>query len=239
MRAGDKVLMNFPAANRDPEAFEDADRVVLDRELNRHVAFGSGIHRCAGSNLARMELRVALEEWLRTDPRVPTGRRAEVTLGRRPGARPTAAAGGVPVRIRVDPGPSARGMPAATAWLPSSSTWTSTDCPQWWVTDGAARTGGPGPTGHRQLSRVRRGRDRRLTPPRGAIARSRSPGRRRYDSRSTIMAMPWPPPTHIDSRPMVLPVSSRALSRVVMMRAPVWPNGWPRAMAPPLTFSLS
>jgi cytochrome P450 len=64
MKAGDKVLMNFPAANRDPEAFEDADRVVLDREINRHVAFGSGIHRCAGSNLARMELRVALEEWL-------------------------------------------------------------------------------------------------------------------------------------------------------------------------------
>lgn len=74
MRAGDKVLMNFPGANRDPEAFEDADRVILDRALNRHVAFGSGIHRCAGSNLARMELRVALEEWLR---RIPTFRLAE------------------------------------------------------------------------------------------------------------------------------------------------------------------
>ena len=74
MRAGDKVLMNFPGANRDPEAFEDADRVILDRALNRHVAFGSGIHRCAGSNLARMELQVALEEWLR---RIPTFRLAE------------------------------------------------------------------------------------------------------------------------------------------------------------------
>jgi hypothetical protein len=60
-----------------------------------------------------------------------------------------------------------------------------------------------------------------------------------YDSRSTIMAMPWPPPTHIDSSPMVFPVSSRALSSVVMMRAPVWPKGWPRAMAPPRTLSLS
>jgi len=68
MKAGDRILMNFPAANRDPEAFEDADKVVLDRALNRHVAFGSGIHRCAGSNLARMELRVALEEWLRRIP---------------------------------------------------------------------------------------------------------------------------------------------------------------------------
>jgi len=68
MKAGDKVLMNFPAANRDPEVFENADEVVLDRAHNRHVAFGSGIHRCAGSNLARMELRVALEEWLRRIP---------------------------------------------------------------------------------------------------------------------------------------------------------------------------
>ena len=45
------------------------------------------------------------------------------------------------------------------------------------------------------------------------------------------MAMPWPPPTHIVSRPMVFPASSRPLSSVVMMRAPVWPNGCPRAIA--------
>jgi cytochrome P450 len=68
MKAGDKILMNFPAANRDPDVFEHADEVILDRAHNRHVAFGSGIHRCAGSNLARMELRVALEEWLRRIP---------------------------------------------------------------------------------------------------------------------------------------------------------------------------
>lgn len=68
MKAGDKVLMNFPAANRDPEAFDHPDVVELDRAHNRHVAFGSGIHRCAGSNLARMELRVALEEWLARIP---------------------------------------------------------------------------------------------------------------------------------------------------------------------------
>ena len=79
MKAGDKVLMNFPAANRDPEVFEDADQVVLDRALNRHVAFGSGIHRCAGSNLARMELRVALEEWLRRIPEFRLAEGAEVT----------------------------------------------------------------------------------------------------------------------------------------------------------------
>ena len=68
MKAGDRILMNFPAANRDPEQFEHPDQVILDREHNRHVAFGAGIHRCAGSNLARMELRVALEEWLARIP---------------------------------------------------------------------------------------------------------------------------------------------------------------------------
>ena len=68
MRQGDKVLMNFPAANRDPDAFDRADEVVLDRAINRHMAFGLGIHRCAGSNLARMELRVAVEEWLARIP---------------------------------------------------------------------------------------------------------------------------------------------------------------------------
>jgi cytochrome P450 len=68
MKEGDKVLMNFPAANRDPEVFEAPDEVQLDRAHNRHVAFGSGIHRCAGSNLARMELQVALEEWLARIP---------------------------------------------------------------------------------------------------------------------------------------------------------------------------
>jgi cytochrome P450 len=79
MHEGDKVLMNFPAANRDPEAFERADEVVLDRAHNRHVAFGSGIHRCAGSNLARMELKVALEEWLRRIPEFHLAEGARVT----------------------------------------------------------------------------------------------------------------------------------------------------------------
>jgi cytochrome P450 len=64
VRDRDWVLLPFPSANRDPDAFEDADRFVIDRQRNRHVAFGVGIHRCLGSNLARMELAVALEEWL-------------------------------------------------------------------------------------------------------------------------------------------------------------------------------
>jgi len=60
--------MNFPAANRDPDAFPEPDRVRIDRAVNRHVAFGAGIHRCAGSNLARMELEVGIGEWLRRIP---------------------------------------------------------------------------------------------------------------------------------------------------------------------------
>ncbi|MGO8875717.1 MAG: cytochrome P450 [Acidimicrobiales bacterium] len=78
MKAGDKLLMSFPAANRDPAVFADADRVILDRQHNRHVAFGSGIHRCAGSNLARMELKVALQEWLRRIPEFRLAEGAEV-----------------------------------------------------------------------------------------------------------------------------------------------------------------
>jgi hypothetical protein len=68
MKAGERVLMNFPGANRDPEVFDRPDEVILDRAINRHVAFGAGIHRCAGSNLARMELRVSIEAWLARIP---------------------------------------------------------------------------------------------------------------------------------------------------------------------------
>jgi hypothetical protein len=68
MSEGDRVLMNFPAANRDPSKFEDPDKVMLDRAVNPHIAFGVGIHRCAGSNLARMEMKVSIEEWLKRIP---------------------------------------------------------------------------------------------------------------------------------------------------------------------------
>ncbi|GAA1816971.1 cytochrome P450 [Actinomadura chokoriensis] len=68
MKADDWVLLSFPAANRDPAQFDRADEVAIDREVNRHAAFGLGIHRCVGSHLARMELRVALEVWLERIP---------------------------------------------------------------------------------------------------------------------------------------------------------------------------
>ncbi|MEU4539867.1 cytochrome P450 [Streptosporangium sp. NPDC023825] len=68
MKADDWVLLSFPAANRDQAQFDRADEVVIDREVNRHAAFGLGIHRCVGSHLARMELQVALEVWLERIP---------------------------------------------------------------------------------------------------------------------------------------------------------------------------
>ena len=68
MRAGEQTLVTFPAANHDPAAFEDAHIFQIDRQDNRHVAFGLGIHRCAGSNLARLEMLVAFQEWLRAFP---------------------------------------------------------------------------------------------------------------------------------------------------------------------------
>ena len=68
LKEGDWLLLPFPAANRDAEFFPDADEVRIDRTDNRHAAFGLGIHRCIGSNLARMELRVALEEWMKRYP---------------------------------------------------------------------------------------------------------------------------------------------------------------------------
>jgi cytochrome P450 len=68
MKKDDWVLLPFPAANRDPKQFEDPDTFIIDREQNRHAAFGLGIHRCIGSNLARLELKVAIEEFVKRFP---------------------------------------------------------------------------------------------------------------------------------------------------------------------------
>ena len=68
MKKEDWVLLPFPAANRDENEFEDPATVNIDREVNRHSAFGLGIHRCIGSNLARLELNVAVEVFLERFP---------------------------------------------------------------------------------------------------------------------------------------------------------------------------
>ena len=97
LRQGDWLLLPFPAGNRDPEAFPAANEVHLDRADNRHSAFGLGIHRCLGSNLARMELRVALEEWIARYPEFELADAAAVTWssGQVRGPR------SIPVRIKA------------------------------------------------------------------------------------------------------------------------------------------
>ena len=79
MKEDDWILLGFPAANRDPVVFKDADKFIIDRAANRHVAFGLGIHRCVGSNLARLELRVAIEEFIKRYPSFEVANKKEVT----------------------------------------------------------------------------------------------------------------------------------------------------------------
>lgn len=67
MKAGQKVLMIYGSANRDAEEFDDPDAFDIERKP-QHVAFGIGNHFCMGANLARMEMRVAFEEFLRRMP---------------------------------------------------------------------------------------------------------------------------------------------------------------------------
>jgi cytochrome P450 len=66
--AGSFVLVNMGAANVDPAEYDDPMDVRFDRDVNRHLAFGGGVHRCLGSHLARRELRVTLREWHRRIP---------------------------------------------------------------------------------------------------------------------------------------------------------------------------
>jgi cytochrome P450 len=65
LRQGDKVLLCFGAANRDPGEFADPDRLILDRSPVNHLGFGLGVHRCVGSHLAKLQLQVALKELLK------------------------------------------------------------------------------------------------------------------------------------------------------------------------------
>lgn len=68
VREGEWVMLNLIAANRDPAVFEDPDEVIIDRAKNRHAAFGLGVHRCLGSNLARIEMHIAIEMLLERHP---------------------------------------------------------------------------------------------------------------------------------------------------------------------------
>jgi cytochrome P450 len=83
IRAGDKVHPFLGSGNTDESEFPDADVVQWGRKGNRHIAFGAGIHRCLGSNLARLELRIALRVWHSRIPhyRVKPGTELVYTIG--------------------------------------------------------------------------------------------------------------------------------------------------------------
>lgn len=107
IKAGEKVLVYWTSANRDEEEFTGADKFDLDRVSNRHIAFGAGPHRCAGSNVARLNLKVALEELTRrlNDVELDVGEDSipfHSALNRSPLS--------LPIRFRPGPraGPSAR-----------------------------------------------------------------------------------------------------------------------------------
>jgi cholest-4-en-3-one 26-monooxygenase len=68
IRQGDKLVLYYGAANRDPDVFEDPEVFDITRKPNPHLAFGTGTHFCAGSHMARLQLRVAFGEWLRRFP---------------------------------------------------------------------------------------------------------------------------------------------------------------------------
>jgi cytochrome P450 len=68
LRAGERVLLSWASANRDPEIFDRPDELRIDRLPNRHVAFGLGVHRCLGSNLARAEFAIIVRQVLERIP---------------------------------------------------------------------------------------------------------------------------------------------------------------------------
>ena len=83
--AGTRITVLLGSANTDERFWDNPDEVDFDRESNKHLGFGGGVHRCLGSHLARMELRVALEEW---HARVPDYRLADgLELRYSPGIR--------------------------------------------------------------------------------------------------------------------------------------------------------
>ena len=65
IRQGEQVVLMYPSANRDPEHFDDPERFDVTRHPNQHLAFGFGTHFCLGAALARLEIRVFFEEFVR------------------------------------------------------------------------------------------------------------------------------------------------------------------------------
>ena len=84
MQAGDRLTINWIAANRDPEVFHLPDTVRLDRNPSDNLLYGAGIHVCPGARLARLELRVVTEELLAATRRIAPSDGAPPTLATPP-----------------------------------------------------------------------------------------------------------------------------------------------------------
>jgi cytochrome P450 family 142 subfamily A polypeptide 1 len=78
IRAGERVLMLYQSANRDPRHFDRADELLVDRDPNDHLAFGIGAHFCLGANLARLEVKVVFQQLARRLPDIRMAPGAEV-----------------------------------------------------------------------------------------------------------------------------------------------------------------
>ncbi|MCL2583924.1 MAG: cytochrome P450 [Streptosporangiales bacterium] len=104
VKAGDKVCLIFGAAGRDPALFDHPDQLDLERPHCRHLAFGVGVHRCIGSNLARLQIRVAIERLVARlgEFRIPDG--AEVIYSSRQSRGPSS----IPLEFTRDPQPGGR-----------------------------------------------------------------------------------------------------------------------------------
>ena len=98
IRAGEHMIMFYPSANRDEEVFENPDSFDIERNPNRHLAFGCGPHVCIGMHLAKLELRVMFEEFLaRVEEIEPVGEPERVFTNSTGGFKR------FPVRMRVKP----------------------------------------------------------------------------------------------------------------------------------------
>jgi cytochrome P450 len=101
IRAGENLCLFYPSANRDEDIFDEPFRFRIDRQPNRHIAFGIGEHFCLGANLARLELRVMFRHLV--------ARLAECELTGPPERLRSSFVGGIkrmPIRYRLEPGPA-------------------------------------------------------------------------------------------------------------------------------------
>ena len=173
----------LPGRQPRPRGVRATRRGQLDRAHNRHVAFGSGIHRCAGSNLARMELQVALEEWMAASPNSRLAEGEEVTWAGGQVRGPAHPAGGVPMKIRVDP-EKCQGHARCYGLAPEIFDVDDYGQASVIVRRGAARARGEGPARRGQLPRVRHRDHRRVGPAEpGHRERCARPGVVRVDQR--------------------------------------------------------